>query len=160
MDTAVKIRLDEVARYMRAGTTELDGELRLRTLALLKEAPVEARSVWKLADEKLYLCGTIGSKFDAWQRRLSVKSGVDALIAQAIGAAAVEAVMDEVESEAKAAVGGEWEERKSPGYGAMPLSESVKIIEILEATKKIGVATTVDHLLLPAKSVTAICRRK
>ena len=46
---------------------------------------------------------------------------------------------------------------KGPGYGEMPLSMSREIIEKLEATRRIGVAVTDSDLLVPSKSVTAVC---
>jgi len=150
----------EIARYMGMGGRPLDGELERRVAELVAEAPVEARGVWSVEGDVLYLCGTIGAKFDAWQRRLALSSSADALIAQAIGAAAIEEEMDRLEAEAKAAAGGEWNVRRSPGYGPMPLSESETILRKLDATRRVGVACTVDFLLMPTKSVTAICRRK
>ena len=149
----------EVARYMKSGAKPLEGELLKRVKTLIAEAPIDARGVWKAEGDAIYLCGTIGSRFDQWQRKLSVLGATDALIAQAIGAAAVESVMDRLEAEAKAANPGDWNTRRSPGYGTMPLADSVKIIEKLDATKRIGVAVTEDYLLVPTKSVTAICRK-
>ena len=149
----------EVARYMKSGAKPLEGALLARVKTLIAEAPIDARGVWKAEGDAIYLCGTIGSRFDQWQRRLSVLGATDALIAQAIGAAAVESVMDRLEAEAKAANPGDWNIRRSPGYGTMPLADSAKIIEKLDATKRIGVAVTDDCLLVPTKSVTAVCRK-
>ena len=149
----------EVARYMKSGAKPLEGGLLERVNTLIAEAPIDARGVWKAEGDVIYLCGTIGSRFDQWQRRLSVLGATDALIAQAIGAAAVESVMDRLEAEAKAANPGGWNIRRSPGYGTMPLADSAKIIEKLDATKRIGVAVTDDCLLVPTKSVTAVCRK-
>lgn len=146
----------EVARYMKSGAKPLEGGLLERVKSLIAEAPIDARGVWKAEGDAIYLCGTIGSRFDQWQRKLSVLGATDALIAQAIGAAAVEAVMDMLEAEAKAENPGEWGVRRSPGYGAMPLSDSARIIAKLDATKRIGVAVTEDDLLVPIKSVTAV----
>jgi hypothetical protein len=39
----------------------------------------------------------------------------------------------------------------------MPLSMSREIVEKLEATRRIGVAVTDSDLLVPSKSVTAVC---
>lgn len=150
----------EVARYMKSGAKPLEGALLARVKTLIAEAPIDARGVWKVEGDVIYLCGTIGSRFDQWQRRLSVLGATDVLIAQAIGAAAVEAVMDKLEAEAKVSAPGDWTVRRSPGYGVMPLSDSAKIIGKLDATKRIGVACTADFLLVPTKSVTALCSRR
>ena len=141
-------------------------EVTARRAELEREAPIDARSTWmrtSLEDvEVILLCGTIGAEFDAWQRRLSVLSAADALLSQQIGLDAVEKVMDEVENEVKVKVEGEGEVRKllprrSPGYGDLPLSLSRTIISELDATRKIGVSITDSDLLVPSKSVTAIC---
>jgi len=156
----VDIDIAEVARYMKMGRKPLAGELRSRVEALILEAPIDARGIWMAEGDRLYLCGTIGARFDQWQRKLSVMGATDALIAQAIGAAAVEAVMDSLEAEAKSETGGEWDIRRSPGYGTMPLSDSAVILAKLDAARRIGVSCTSDSLLVPTKSVTAVCAKR
>ena len=139
-------------------------ETSARRAELVREAPVAARGIWKrtLLDghEVAFLCGTIGSEFDTWQRRLSTLSAADALLSQQIGLEAVEQVMDDLENEAKMKVEGEGlklRPRRSPGYGDLPLSLSRTILAELDATRKIGVSITDNDLLVPSKSVTAIC---
>ena len=139
-------------------------EVRARRAELEREAPIVPRSVWKRTrlgeSDVVFLCGTIGAEFDAWQRRLSVLSAADALLSQQIGLDAVEAVMDEVEKEVKVKVGDEGlklKPRRSPGYGDLPLSLSRTILDELDAPRKIGVSITDSNLLVPSKSVTAIC---
>lgn len=149
----------EIARYMRMGGAALEGDLLHRVEVLAAEAPIVPRSVWSREGDKVYLCGTIGAAFDAWQRRLALFSSVDALIAQAIGTTAIEQVMDDVEAEVRPTLnaGETLLPRRSPGYGKMPLSLSREILDRLEAPHKIGVSLTDSLLLLPSKSVTAIC---
>ena len=139
-------------------------EVSARRAELEREAPIAARSTWMRTRlkgaEVVFLCGTIGAEFDAWQRRLSVTSAADALLSQQIGLDAVEKVMDELESKAKDEVEVEGRKllpRKSPGYGDLPLELSREIINCLDATKKIGVSITESNLLVPSKSVTAVC---
>ena len=143
---------------------ESSPEVALRRAELEREAPIAARSTWMRTRlqgaEVVFLCGTIGAEFDAWQRRLSVTSAADALLSQQIGLDAVEKVMDELEEKAKAEVEGEGRKllpRKSPGYGDLPLELSRTILEELDAPRKIGVSITESNLLVPSKSVTAIC---
>ena len=143
---------------------ESSPEVAARRAGLEREAPVAARSAWtrtRLADrEVIFLCGTIGAEFDAWQRRLSALSAADAFLSQQIGLAAVERVMDELENEVKAKVEGEGRKllpRRSPGYGDLPVELSRTIISELDATRRIGVSITDSNLLVPSKSVTAIC---
>ena len=143
---------------------ESSPEVRARRAELEREAPIVPRSVWKRTrfgeSDVIFLCGTIGAEFDAWQRRLSVLSAADALLAQQIGLAAVEKVMDEVEERARKEVeveGRKLKPRRSPGYGDLPLSLSRTILDELDAPRKIGVSITDSNLLVPSKSVTAIC---
>ena len=155
---------------------ESSPEVTARRAALEREAPIVPRSVWKrtrLGDrDVVFLCGTIGAEFDAWQRRVSVLSAADALLSQQIGLEAVEKVMDELESKAREEVEGKREEergngeqgtgkrlkrRRSPGYGDLPLALSRTILAELDAPRKIGVSITDRDLLVPTKSVTAIC---
>ena len=78
----------------------------------------------------------------------------------AIHRAYVEAVMDGLEKKAKAEVEGEGRKllpRKSPGYGDLPIELSRTILTELDAPRKIGVSITDSNLLVPSKSVTAIC---
>jgi len=130
-----------------------------RKAALAREAPVDAKGVWARFGGKVYLCGTIGAAFDAWQRRLAALSGADAYFSQQIGLDAVEREMDRLEAEARASLapGEMLRPRRSPGYGEMPLSLSREIVDRLEATRRIGVAVTDSDLLVPSKSVTAVC---
>ena len=139
-------------------------EVAARRAELEREAPIAARGTWTRTRlkgvEVVFLCGTIGAEFDVWQRRLSVTSAADALLSQQIGLDAVEKVMDDLEKKSKAEVEGEGRKllpRKSPGYGDLPLELSREIINRLDATKKIGVSITDSNLLVPSKSVTAIC---
>lgn len=132
---------------------------RSRRIELRAAAPISPRGLFLREGDRFLLCGTIGAAFDVWQRRLSVLSAADALFSQRIGLEAVESVMDGLEAEIRRtlAPGEVLLPRKSPGYGEMPLELSREIIGKLDATRKIGVALTDSLLLVPSKSVTAIC---
>ena len=139
-------------------------EVTARRAELEREAPIAARSTWTRTRlegaEVIFLCGTIGAEFDAWQRRLSVLSAADALLSQQIGLDAVEKVMDELEKRLRLEVeveGKRLKPRRSPGYGDLPLALSRTILAELDAPRKIGVSITDSDLLVPSKSVTAIC---
>ncbi len=124
-------------------------------------APIDPRGVWTRKGDRVYLCGTLGAAFDQWQRSRAAVSAAEAYAAQIYGLNEVEKLMDRLEAEARAEVEASGEERllprRSPGYGAMPLELSQEIIEILDATNRIGVVLTESQLLVPTKSVTAIC---
>ena len=139
-------------------------EVDARRRELEREAPVCERTAWKETvwngKPVCFLCGTLGADFDLWQRRLSVLSAADAYLSQQIGLDAVERAMDAVEGEARAAVertGRRLRPRRSPGYGDLPLELSREILARLDAAKTLGVSLTGADLLVPSKSVTAIC---
>lgn len=124
------------------------------------EAPIRPRGIFLRDGDRFLLCGTIGSEFDTWQRKLSLTSAADALLSQQIGLEAVEKVMDGLEAEIRATLAPDeqLEPRRSPGYGEMPLSLSREILAKLDAARRIGVSITDSDLLVPSKSVTAICK--
>ena len=143
---------------------ESSPEAEARRAELEREAPVTVRGTWKRTHlngaDVVFLCGTVGAEFDAWQRRLSVLSAADALLSQRIGLDAVEKVMDGLEEEIRKEVeveGKRLKPRRSPGYGDLPLELSRRILDELDAPRKIGVSITESNLLVPSKSVTAIC---
>ena len=152
--------IDEVAAYLPLGGEKPSDALAGRILSLLKTAPIAPRSIHRRNGRRFFLCGTIGAQFDIWQRRLAISSASDALIAQAIGAAAVEKVMDGTENEIKRllAPGERLLPRRSPGYGEMGLEANLEITSFLDAPKRIGVSVSDSMTLVPAKSVTAICK--
>ena len=128
---------------------------------MASSAPVDPHGVWMRRGDKVYLCGTLGAAFDQWQRSRAAVSAAEAYEAQVYGLNEVEKLMDELEAEARAEVEASGKEkllpRRSPGYGEMPLELSQEILDILDATNRIGVALTESKLLVPTKSVTAIC---
>ena len=126
---------------------------------LAAEAPIRPRGIFLRDGDRFLLCGTIGAEFDVWQRRVSLLSAADALFSQQIGLEAVEKVMDDLEAEIRGvlAPGERLQPRRSPGYGEMPLELSREILVKLDAPKRIGVSLPDANLLVPSKSVTAVC---
>lgn len=130
---------------------------------LERQAPFRRRGAWKRGRldgrDAVFLCGTLGAEFDTWQRRRSVTSAADALFIQKIGLREVEREMDALEDEARQALrpGERLLPRRSPGYGDLPLSLSRRILDELDAARRLGVTLTDSLLLVPAKSVTAVC---
>ena len=119
----------------------------------------EARGLWRRIGDKVYLCGTLGSAYDARQRRAAAVSAAEAYRMQQEGLAEVERLMDRLEGEAVRSLtdGETLQRRRSPGYGELSLSLSREILDRLDATARIGVTLTDSLLLVPSKSVTAIC---
>lgn len=172
------LSLVDIARYMRMGRQVPEGVLADRIAALKKQvlAVLRPARIWRRTDVPLpvesqalarhlagcsaaYLvCGTIGAEFDALQRHVSVTSGTDTLIVQAIGTAAIEAWMDAVEDEIRHELepGEELVPRFSPGYGDLPLVYQRTLLTLLDTPRKIGVSLTDTLLMVPSKSVSAI----
>ena len=172
------VDIAEIARYMRMGRSLPDGELAGRVERMRDEALKTLRTarVWRRVPlplqvesaalarhlegcrEAYLVCGTIGAEFDALLRRVGVTSAADALIVQAIGTAAIEAWMDEVEGEMRQelAPGEDLVSRFSPGYGDLPLDYQRTLLSVLDTSRKIGVSLTDSLLMVPSKSVSAI----
>ena len=173
------VSVQEVARYLRMGENAPDGALAARIGELIGAATRVLRParIWRRLPvaqipspgttllrhlegcaEAYLACGTIGPGLDALQRRVSVTSGADALIVQAIGAALIERHMDGVEDEIRAelAPGEMLLTRYSPGYGDFPLEAQRPILSLLDTPRKIGVSLTDSLLMVPSKSVSAV----
>ena len=183
----MNVSMAEIARYMRFGRNLPEGALAGR-VAFLRDKAMDAirpARTWRrfpIADGSIatgparlliegslakhlagchaaYLaCGTIGAGFDAFHRRVSVSSGADALIAQAIGAALVEKLMNQTEDEIRAELepGESLVSRYSPGYGTFPLAAQRTLLALLDAQLKVGVSLTDTLLMVPSKSVSAV----
>ena len=125
----------------------------------MESSPIVKRGVYKRVGGRVYLCGTLGAEFDRWQRARAAVSAAEGYAAQMEGLREIESLMDELEAAAKAEIseGESLLPRRSPGYGMLPLEMSREIIDILDATKKLGVALTDSLILVPSKTVTAVC---
>ena len=96
---------------------------------------------------------------DALARRYSQTSGADALIAQATGAALIEAWCDRCEADllAEPAVAGEsLRFRYAPGYGDLPLETQRELLAVLDASRRAGILLSPNLLMIPSKSISAI----
>jgi len=176
------IDLCEVALYLRLGTQKPDAALastmaamRETALKVIRPARVWRRIDWPKTDgafgaslklarhlagcHAVYLvCGTLGTGFDALLRRVSVMSGADTLVLQAVGTAAIEEWMDCVENEIRAELvpGETLIRRYSPGYGDFPLAAQRELLGLLDAPRTVGVSLTDTLLMAPSKSVSAV----
>ena len=103
---------------------------------------------------------TLGRAVDEKLTRLSVSNmamGViyDAgagVLAEAVCGAFEEQIREKVES-----AGRFMTSRFSPGYGDLPLSTQRRVIGMLDAERKIGLTLNDSDLMIPLKSITAIC---
>ena len=182
-----KPSMEEIARYMRMGASAPDGILakRIHALIELTVSAIRPACIWRrfpILDGSIgsshlqfaasgslaahlegcrdaYLvCGTIGTGFDALQRKASATSASDSLILQAIGAAMIENLMDSAENEIRKelAEGESLTPRYSPGYGDFPLDAQRALLDLLDTPRRIGVSLTGSLLMTPSKSVSAV----
>lgn len=98
---------------------------------------------------------TVGLWIDRLITRYSRVSPTKALLFQAIGAERIEALCDAF-CEEIASDGVSLRPRFSPGYGDLPLESQGQIFQMLDCTKRIGIALSESLLMTPSKSVTAI----
>lgn len=104
------------------------------------------------------MAATLGMEVD---KQISLKQKIDMLDAVILDACA-SVLIDKVCDEAEARIVEQLKAnefltmRFSPGYGDVPLEASSELLDILMATKKIGLSLTKSHMLVPTKSVTAI----
>lgn len=103
------------------------------------------------------MCATVGAGVDALLRRLQIADMAKAIAADAMAGVAVEQLCNRAEEEIFAEVSCKsrtW--RYSPGYGDLPLETQKKLIEVMDAPRKLGLCLNDSLLMTPIKSVTAI----
>lgn len=106
------------------------------------------------------LACTLGFANERELKRVAAQSTTDGVIYDACSSALIEAGADAAQEDIARAVkesGLHVGLRFSPGYGDLPLSVQPAFLEALEATRAIGVSLTSEHLMVPTKSITAIC---
>ena len=109
--------------------------------------------------EIIVFAATVGIGVDRLIKRASISGMADAAILQAAGAAAVEALCDQIEEEAgrQAAEDGLMARRRfSPGYGDFALSHQPEVLSMVKAAKLTGITLPDGYLMVPSKSVTAV----
>ena len=181
------ISAEDIVRYLHMGGAKPDAALSARIEHLRTRAARTIRPAWtwrrfvisehtiesggetleisgSLAkhlhgcQEACLMCGTIGTEFDTFIRKAAAISGADALIAQAIGTAAIENLMDCAECEIRKELksGEHLTARYSPGYGDFPLTAQRTILRLLDASRRTGISLTDTLLMVPSKSVSAV----
>lgn len=109
-------------------------------------------------EEVILLVATLGIEADKLLQRYSIMNMAKASIAQACGAACIEAFCNQIQEMIRLEEQKEGKflrPRFSPGYGDLPLSVQVSVFAQLECTKRLGLTLTEDLLMYPTKSVSA-----
>ena len=111
-----------------------------------------------LADSErvIFFAATLGAGADRVIRTAEIRNMAYALVLDALASAMTEEYCDEIEEQLKAAYGGHFTWRFSPGYGDYPIDVQPDIIRFLNAEKLIGLTVTESNILIPRKSVTAV----
>ncbi len=116
-----------------------------------------ARNMLAECDTAVILLCTLGAEFEAMQRTQEARDMSRAVVLDACGSAWAEAGCDAAEEEIAARFPDRYRtDRFSPGYGDLPLESQGWILRELNAGRRLGVAETASHLLIPTKSVTAV----
>ncbi|MDE7274422.1 MAG: Vitamin B12 dependent methionine synthase activation subunit [Lachnospiraceae bacterium] len=109
----------------------------------------------------ILIAATLGLEADKLLQKYEILNMTKATIAQACGAACIEAYCNILQEQICEEVS--TDERKlylrprfSPGYGDLPLRYQKVIFEELECTKRIGLTLTDSLLMYPTKSVSAL----
>ncbi|MBU3181213.1 vitamin B12 dependent-methionine synthase activation domain-containing protein [Clostridium psychrophilum] len=111
------------------------------------------------SEKCVVMAATLGTKVDstlAYYSRFDITKGV---IMDACASTAIEYVCDQLQDEImKNALKDDLHitTRYSPGYGDFAIQNGAKILNVLDAYKKIGLSITENSIMLPRKSVTAI----
>ncbi len=106
-------------------------------------------------DRIILFAATLGPETDRLIRRLEITSLTRAAVAQAVGAAAIEAFADDecrrLESEY-----GKLKNRFSPGYGDLALENQLIFERLLNMRRSLGITLDDGLLMTPSKSITAV----
>lgn len=98
---------------------------------------------------------TLGTESDRLLRTYAGQSIARATVLQAVLAAKIEEVCDDLETGLRAE-GLTLRQRYSPGYFDLEIREQKKIFAMLDLTKRIGIICSDTCQMIPTKSVTAI----
>jgi len=108
-------------------------------------------------EEAVLLACTLGAGFDAMMRTWQRRDMARAAVLDACGSALTEEILDEAEK-SMAEKWPDWcrTDRFSPGYGDLPLSLQQRLLNALDAERRVGITVNDSGLMIPQKSVTAV----
>lgn len=107
----------------------------------------------------IVFAATLGAGVDHLIQKYNKLQMSRAVVIQSASAAMIEAYCDGVCSQMRQVYEGEGlylRPRFSPGYGDFPLQCQPRLLDALEAGKRIGIKLTDSYLMMPSKSVTAV----
>ena len=111
----------------------------------------------KGCEKVVMMCATVSANIDKLLRKTEITDMTKALIYDCMASVAVEEVCEQVEKIIQKRLPQyymTW--RFGVGYGDFPLEYQDTFLQILNATKLIGVHVSENHILIPRKSVTCV----
>lgn len=101
---------------------------------------------------------TLGTSVDLLMKRYSVSDMTKAVVLQACAATVLEEYCDKMQKQIaqELDIGLYLRPRFSPGYGDFSILHQKELLQMLDASKQIGLAMTEGYMLTPTKSVTAV----
>lgn len=117
----------------------------------------DIQDLFQTCSHVIFLAATLSTATDQLIDRAAISDMTDSMIYNALACAAVEQVCNRAEAmihESLSQYYFTW--RFSPGYGDFPLSLQSKLLEHLDAQRRLGITVTPEHILIPKKTVTAL----
>ena len=104
----------------------------------------------------IVFAATVGIGLDRLIAKYSRLSPSRAFMLNAVGAERIEALCDAFCEDMQTQLKAKLRPRFSPGYGDLPLCVQKDVLNLLDASRKIGISLNESMLMSPSKSVTAI----
>lgn len=108
-------------------------------------------------EKAVVLCATISDGVDKLIRKTEIQDMAKAVIMDALASVAIEQVCDTIEEKLAQQMEGwylTW--RFGVGYGDFPLALQKDVLEVTQASKRIGLSVNESYILTPRKSITSI----
>ena len=108
-------------------------------------------------EKAIVMCATLGAEIDKLIRINQISDMAKAVVLDSFASVAIEQVCSRVDELIAEKFDGYYQTfRFSPGYGDYPIELQKSVLSMLDAPRKIGLATNENCLLTPTKSVTAV----
>lgn len=110
----------------------------------------------KGCEKAAVLAATLGITADSIIQRSFTAGTLNGTAAQAVGAAMIESVCDDACAQIAAASGFNIKPRFSAGYGDFDISHQQDMLNLSDASRRIGITLSGSMMMIPTKSVTAV----
>lgn len=108
-------------------------------------------------EKAIVMCATLGAEIDRLIRINQISDMAKAVVLDSFASVAIEQVCGKFDEIIAEKYEGYFQTfRFSPGYGDYPIELQKSVLSMLDAPRKIGLATNENSLLTPTKSVTAV----